>query len=166
MRPEDASKAAPGAHASRTALHSESPETVTVPQGTSADTPPPGSLAAAEAWIGRTIGKYLITDVLGCGGMGVVLKAYDPMIERDVAIKVLAEHMASDATALGRFLAEAKSAGRVNHPHVMAIYEICLQKGMTYLVLEYVPGGSLKDMLTERGALPVAEATQALFDAC
>jgi len=123
-------------------------------------------LAQAEAWIGRTIGKYLITDVLGCGGMGVVLKAYDPIIERDVAIKVLAEHLQNDSTALGRFLSEAKAAGKVNHPHVMAIYEICPQRGMTYLVLEYVSGGSLKDLLAERGALPVVEATEALLDAC
>src|SRR5437879_6568254 len=162
MRPEDAGKAATGPQASRTAVHNESPETVTVPQGTSADTPPPGSLAAAEAWIGRTVGKYLITDVLGCGGMGVVLKAFDPVIERDVAIKVLAEHLQSDATALGRFLSEAKAAGKVNHPQVMAIYEICPQREMTYLVLEYVPGGSLKDLLSKRGPLPVVDATQAL----
>jgi ABC-type branched-subunit amino acid transport system substrate-binding protein len=166
MRPEDAGKAAPGPQASRTAVQRESPETVTVPQSTSTDTPAPGSVTQAEAWIGRAIGKYLITDVLGAGGMGVVLKAYDPMIERDVAIKVLAEHLQSDGTALGRFLSEAKAAGKVNHPHVMAIYEICPQQGMTYLVLEYVPGGSLKDLLEVRGSLPVAEATQVLIDAC
>ncbi|HTK73624.1 MAG TPA: hypothetical protein VL371_00100, partial [Gemmataceae bacterium] len=85
-------------------MSSDSPETVTVPQNTSLEAPPPSSVAQAEAWIGRTIGKYLITDVLGCGGMGVVLKAFDPVIERDVAIKVLAEHLQSDTTALGRFL--------------------------------------------------------------
>jgi ABC-type branched-subunit amino acid transport system substrate-binding protein len=166
MRAEDAGKAAPGPQATRTAVQNESPETVTVPQNTSLEAPPPGSVAQAEAWIGRSIGKYLITDVLGCGGMGVVLKGYDPVIERDVAVKVLAEHLQSDATALGRFLSEAKAAGKVNHPHVMAIYEICPQREMTYLVLEYVPGGSLKDLLQKRGALPVVEATQALHDAC
>jgi len=147
-------------------VSSDSPETVTVPQNTSLEAPPPSSVAQAEAWIGRTIGKYLITDVLGCGGMGVVLKAFDPVIERDVAIKVLAEHLQSDTTALGRFLSEAKAAGKVNHPHVMAIYEICPQREMTYLVLEYVPGGSLKDQLSKQGALPAVDATQALVDAC
>lgn len=166
MRPEDAQKAPPGPQVSRTAVSSESPETVTVPQNTSLEAPPPSSVAQAEAWIGRTIGKYLITDVLGCGGMGVVLRAFDPVIERDVAIKVLAEHLQSDATSLGRFLSEAKAAGKVNHPQVMAIYEICPQREMTYLVLEYVPGGSLKDLMSQRGALPVGEATQALLDAC
>src|SRR5262245_10378181 len=106
MIPEDAHRGAPGHKVSRSAVSSESPETISVPQSTSAETPPPGSVAQAESWIGRTIGKYLITDVLGCGGMGVVLKAYDPVIERDVAIKVLAEHLQNDATALGRFLSE------------------------------------------------------------
>src|SRR5262245_24328402 len=60
-------------------------------------------------WIGKTLGKYQVTAVLGQGGMGVVLKARDPIIERDVAIKVLAEHLASDVSALERFLAEAKA---------------------------------------------------------
>jgi urea transport system substrate-binding protein len=98
--------------------------------------------------------------------MGVVLKARDPMIERDVAIKMLADHLAADATALGRLLSEAKSAGKINHPNVVAIYEICQQGPMTYLVLEYLPGGNLDDYLTKQRALPVLEATLALIDAC
>jgi ABC-type branched-subunit amino acid transport system substrate-binding protein len=98
--------------------------------------------------------------------MGVVLKAHDPLIERDVAIKVLADHLAADATARGRFLAEARSAGKINHPNVVAIYEICPEETTTYLVLEYVSGGSLEDCLTGQHGLPVVEATQALIDAC
>jgi ABC-type branched-subunit amino acid transport system substrate-binding protein len=98
--------------------------------------------------------------------MGVVLKAHDPLIERDVAIKVVADHLTADATARGRFLAEAKSAGKINHPNVVAIYEICPQETTAYLVLEYVSGGSLEDRLTGQQGLPVVEATQALIDAC
>jgi ABC-type branched-subunit amino acid transport system substrate-binding protein len=96
----------------------------------------------------------------------VVFKARDPLIERDVAIKVLADHLAADVTARGRFLAEAQSAGKLNHPNAVAIYEICPQEPTTYLVLEYVPGGSLADRLTGQQALPVLEGTQALIDAC
>ncbi|HWY87151.1 MAG TPA: ABC transporter substrate-binding protein [Gemmataceae bacterium] len=125
-----------------------------------------GGSGTAQIWVGKTLGKYRIISVLGQGAMGVVLKARDSMIERDVAIKVLADHLATDATALGRFLAEAKAAGRLNHPNVMAIYEICQEGPTSYLVLEYVPGGSLEDRLAERRALPVLEATQALIDAC
>src|SRR5262245_11046889 len=78
----------------------------------------------AQAWVGKSLGKYQVTGMLGQGGMGVVVKAHDPMIERDVAIKVLADHLVKDATALNRFLGEAKAAGKLNHPNVIAIYEI------------------------------------------
>jgi urea transport system substrate-binding protein len=98
--------------------------------------------------------------------MGVVLKAHDPTLERDVAIKVLADDLAADTTALGRFLTEARAAGKLNHPNVVAIYESG-QEGQTYyLVLEYVAGGSLSERLSAHGPLGVAEATRALIDAC
>jgi urea ABC transporter urea binding protein len=119
-----------------------------------------------EAWAGKSLGKYQITGVLGRGGMGVVLKARDLMIERDVAIKVLAGHLTTDVAALGRFLAEARAAGRLNHPNVTAIYEIGQERQTHYLVLEYVAGGSLQDRLAGEKPLPVPEATQALIDAC
>jgi hypothetical protein len=129
-------------------------------------TAPPSQTANVQGWVGKSLGKYQILAVLGQGGMGVVLKAHDPMIERDVAIKVLGDHLAADDTALGRFLAEAKAAGKLNHPNVMAIYEICQEEKTHYLVLEYVPGGSLDDRLGGEKALPLLEATQALIDAC
>jgi predicted ATPase/class 3 adenylate cyclase len=117
-------------------------------------------------WVGKSLGKYQVVSALGQGAMGVVLKAHDPTIERDVAIKVLAEHLAADATALSRFLAEARAVGKINHPNVMAIYEICQEGPIHYLVLEYVAGGSVDDRLTERNVLSVVEATQVLIDAC
>jgi ABC-type branched-subunit amino acid transport system substrate-binding protein/tRNA A-37 threonylcarbamoyl transferase component Bud32 len=164
MRPEDADKAAIVPRSGQEAPIRNVSETVIAQQRTAANAPAP--TVGAEAWVGQMLGKYQVTSVLGRGAMGVVLKARDPLIERDVAIKVLADHLAADATALGRFLGEAKSAGKVNHPNVVAIYEICQQEALTYLVLEYVPGGSLEDRLTQQRALPVLEATQALIDAC
>jgi urea transport system substrate-binding protein len=134
---------------------------------TSADLPRGrGQSGNPDAWVGKSLGKYKITQVLGQGGMGVVFKAHDPMIERDVAIKVLADHLAADSTALARFLAEARAAGKLAHANVMAIYEICQEGSTNYLVLEYVPGGSLDDHLTQRHCLSVLEATQAITDAC
>src|SRR5438105_4386221 len=124
------------------------------------------STGAAPSWTGKSLGKYQITGMLGQGGMGEVLKARDPLIERDVAIKVLAGHLAADASALGRFLAEARAAGKLSHPNVIAIHEICEEGKTHYLVLEYVAGGSLADQLTEGRPLSVLEATQALVDAC
>ena len=104
--------------------------------------------------------------MLGQGAMGVVYKGRDPLIERDVAIKVIAADLANDPIALARFVAEAKAAGKLNHPNVMAIYEIRQDELGTSLILEYVAGGSLADRLRERGSLSVAEATRALIDAC
>src|ERR1700730_4175070 len=125
-----------------------------------------GSSSASATWVGKSLGKYLVISALGQGAMGVVLKAHDPTIERDVAIKVLAEHLAADATALGRFLAEAKAVGKINHPKVMAIYEICQEGPIHYMVLEYCPGGSVDDRLTKQDTLSLFEATQVLIDAC
>jgi CheY-like chemotaxis protein/TolB-like protein/Flp pilus assembly protein TadD len=135
-------------------------------------TPLPGNTQIAVTpakpgdWVGKNLGKYQITEVLGQGGMGTVLKAYDPIIERDVAIKVLAPEFAADESARGRFLAEAKAAGKLNHPNVTAIYEIG-QEGQTYyLVMEYVAGGSLGDQLAAQEPLPLLEATRMLIEAC
>jgi urea transport system substrate-binding protein len=127
---------------------------------------PAGVSGTAESWIGKALGKYQVTGVLGQGGMGIVLKARDLMIERDVAIKVLGEAWAADPSALGRFLSEARAAGKLNHPNVTAIYEVCQDAGMSYLVLEFLPGGSLGDRLEKHESVPVLEATQALIDAC
>jgi urea transport system substrate-binding protein len=142
-------------------------ETVFASPDTPASGPQPGGASdPAASWVGKCLGKYQVTGVLGQGGMGTVLKAHDPLIERDVAIKVLASHLAADASALGRFLAEARAAGKLNHPNVTAIYEICQEGPTCYLVMEYVAGGSLGDRLAGQQPLAVLEATQALSDAC
>jgi urea transport system substrate-binding protein len=116
--------------------------------------------------VGQSVGRYAITAVLGQGGMGTVYKAYDKLIEREVAIKVLAEHLATHPTSLARFLAEAKAAGKVNHPNVVGIYEIGKEGSTHYLALEYVPAGSLSERVTGSGPMSVLQATQSLIDAC
>src|SRR5947209_6799098 len=142
-------------------------DTVGFNPATSTDAPHAASRAeSARAWVGKTLGKYQITGVLGRGGMGIVLKAHDPLIERDVAIKLLAETLAADETALARFLSEAKAAGKLSHPNVCAIYEISRDGPLHFLVLELLPGGSLGDRLEQRGAFSVLDATRAMIDAC
>jgi urea transport system substrate-binding protein len=143
------------------------------PAGTaefSVDTPGAGERrpgdSAAQSWVGKSLGKYQVTGVLGEGGMGVVLKARDPLIDRDVAVKILAGHLANDVSALGRFLSEARSVGKLSHANVVAIYEIHQDGPTCYIVMEYVAGGSLGARLDAGGALGVLEATRALIDAC
>lgn len=144
----------------------EHAETVILPPDTSIGNSQPTNPRFADTWIGDCIGKYKITGVLGQGAMGVVYKAHDPMIDRDVAIKMLAEHLVADASARHRFLAEAKAAGKINHPNVMTIHEIGEHEQTYYLVLEYVSGGSLSDRMAKPGGISVLEATQVLVDAC
>ncbi len=166
MTPDHMKAAAPPDAAGQ-AVRPERAETVTIRRDTPADLPrPPVGKDPAQGWIGKTLGKYQITGMLGRGGMGVVVKGFDPMIEREVAIKVLAEHLAADETALGRFLAEAKAAGKLNHPNVVAIHEICQEGQMYFLVQEFVAGGSLDNRLTFGNPMPIEEATRAMIDAC
>jgi serine/threonine protein kinase/ABC-type branched-subunit amino acid transport system substrate-binding protein len=119
-----------------------------------------------EGWIGKTLGKYQIIGVLGQGGMGVVFRARDPLIEREVAVKLLPEELAEDETALARFLAEAKSVGKLNHAHVVSIYDIGQEGQAYYIVMELMPGGSVADGLDLEHPRSVLEATRIVIDAC
>ena len=87
--------------------------------------------------------------------MGVVLKGHDPFIERDVAIKVLPADLSADESSLHRFLAEAKSAGKLKHPNAVTIYEVGQEGAAHYLVMEIVAGGSAADRLEQPGAYSV-----------
>ncbi len=121
--------------------------------------------AAASATSLRSIGKYQIQSTLGKGGMGIVYQAFDPLIERDVAIKVLSPEISSTPAALQRFLCEARSIGRLNHPNVVAIYEINEWQGMYYLVMELLTGGSIADLSEKQGAMPWREACRIVAQA-
>lgn len=129
--------------------------------------PPVGPSAdKAAAWIGRQLGKYQITGLLGQGGMGVVYQAHDSSIERDVAIKLLPAELASDKKMLDRFLAEAKAAGRLTHPHVVSIHEIGQDGDIYFIVMELMTGGSADDHLESIGPYSPLEATRIITDAC
>ncbi|MGI9471902.1 MAG: transporter substrate-binding protein [Rubripirellula sp.] len=121
--------------------------------------------ARADAWLGRQLGKYKITGVLGVGGMGVVLKAHDQTIGRDVAIKVLPPEVSSNERALTRFLFEAKSAGKLSHPNTVMIHEISHEGDTHFIVMEIVSGGSLSQQLDSSGASGVQQATEQIIQA-
>jgi len=105
--------------------------------------------------VGR-LAHYEILDVLGRGGMGVVLRGVDVRLDRVVAIKVLAPHRAADATARTRVMREARAAAAVSHPHVVGIHGVDEFNGLPYLVMEYVAGPSLQQKI-DGGALPLAQ---------
>ena len=106
--------------------------------------------------LGR-LGPYEIIEVIGQGGMGVVLKGRDPRLNRFVAVKVLAPQLAANAAARRRFTREARAAAAVSHNHVVTIHSVDEAAGFPYLVMEYVAGCSLADRLNRRGPLELRE---------
>lgn len=106
--------------------------------------------------VGRTLGKYRIVDHLGAGGMGVVYRAVDQTLDREVAIKLVPEHLVGNADAHRRFLQEARLLSRLNHPNIAALYEFERDGEAQFLVMELVHGESLRTRL-EAGPLPVSE---------
>ena len=101
-----------------------------------------------------TIGPYRIVARVGAGGMGEVFKAWDPRLERDVAIKVLHRELAGDSERQHRLLAEGRAASALNHPNILRVYDAALDGSSYYLVTEWLEGKSLRDELS-RGALPL-----------
>jgi serine/threonine-protein kinase len=98
--------------------------------------------------------RYAVQSKLARGGMSTVYLATDLRLERDVALKVLHPHLASDDTFLGRLGREAKSAARLSHPHVVGVLDQGNDGHTAYLVMEYIKGHTLRDVITSKGALP------------
>ena len=106
--------------------------------------------------LGR-LGGYDVLEIIGHGGMGVVLKAYDRELKRTVAIKVLAPHLARNSLARKRFAREAQAAAAVVHPHVLAIHQVQATGRLPFLVMPLVPGESLAERLAAQGTLELKE---------
>lgn len=106
---------------------------------------------------GSRLGRYEIRSQLGSGGMGEVYRARDEKLNRDVAVKVLPASLSRDAERLRRFEQEAQAAGALNHPNVLAVYDVGIHDGAPYIVSELLEGEELRESLNE-GALPVRKA--------
>ena len=129
--------------------------------------PRAGRRAPGGEWVGRRLGKYDLVGLLGAGGMGVVYEAQDTVLNRRVALKLLPPALAeSDRQALRRFLREAQAAARLNHPNVVAIYDVVPDGEVNYLVMELARRGSAQDYLRRRGRLPWPKATRIVADLC
>src|SRR5262249_54496720 len=108
---------------------------------------------------GQGIGAYKIQALLGRGGMGVVYRARDERLRRDVAIKVLPASLASDAFRLRRFEQEAHATSALNHPNILTIYDFGTHEGAPFIVAELLEGAELRAQL-EPGALPARGALE------
>ena len=134
------------------------PQPGTLPGSHSPGELPPGLLepSADGEYLGR-FGHYDVIEVLGQGGMGIVLKGLDPTLNRFVAIKVLAPGLANRVTARKRFLREAQAAAAITHEQVVTIHGVGEIRRLPYLVMQYVPGISLEERIEETGSLPLRE---------
>jgi serine/threonine-protein kinase len=109
--------------------------------------------------IGRSLRQYVIHAQLGQGGMGVVWKARDTILERDVALKVLPRQYMDDPERKDRFLREARAASALTHPNIVTIYEINTEQGIDFIAMEYVAGDTLAALI-HRGTLSVHDAVR------
>lgn len=103
-------------------------------------------------------GRYALEMLVGSGGMADVYRAKDQLLERTVAVKILHQQYEHDTEFIGRFQREAKAAARITHPNIVNVYDVGVAEGRHYIVMEYVPGRTLKERIKEEGALPVAQA--------
>src|SRR5262249_53780279 len=106
--------------------------------------------------LGR-LGHYEVQEVIGRGGMGVVLRAFDEKLHRVVAIKVMAAQLATNATARKRFVREAQAQAAVSHDHIVTIHAVEEANGLPYLVMQYISGLSLQQRLDRDGPLELQE---------
>jgi serine/threonine protein kinase len=113
-------------------------------------------------------GRYRIEGRLGVGGMSTVHLAFDQRLERYVAVKLLAEHLADDSTFVSRFRREALAAARLVHPNIVQVYDFGLDEGkhQHFIVMEHVSGHSCAELLRDRGHLDIDQAVEVIAQAC
>jgi serine/threonine-protein kinase len=104
--------------------------------------------------IGETISHYQIIEQIGVGGMGEVYRAHDPRLDREVAIKVLPTSLSGEPERLARFEREARAAGALNHPNILAVYDVGSHDDVPYIVTELLTGDSLRDRIDARTLTP------------
>src|ERR1035438_2229237 len=106
---------------------------------------------------GTRLGPYEVLSPLGAGGMGEVYRARDKKLDRDVAIKVLPESIASDPDSLARFEREAKAVAALSHPNILSIFDFGTHDGISYAVMELLEGETLRGKL-RAGSIPRKQA--------
>lgn len=121
----------------------------------------------------KKIGKYEILSILGKGAMGIVYKALDPDINRQVAIKTVRFDLAADQSGtasseeiMQRFIREAQAAGRLSHPNIITIYDVGREKDLTYIVMQYIEGPSIQRMIAQGDRLSIQKVVTIMDQVC
>jgi serine/threonine protein kinase len=123
---------------------------------------------SSRSLIGQTVGKYQVVENLGRGGMAEVYKAYQETLDRYVAIKVMHSFLADEKGFLGRFQREARAMAALNHPNIVGVYDFDIFEEMYYIAMEYVSGGTLKDLIEsmsdQEESLPLSVSTRVVLE--
>ena len=136
------------------------------PEPEDVPTPPPSMAEiGAEDLTGRAIRGYALGEKIGSGGMGAVYRATQPNVEREVAIKIILPSFANHPDFVRRFEAEAQLVARLEHPHIVPLYDYWREPGVAYLVMRLLRGGSLQRCLQE-GLLPLESVARLLEQIC
>src|SRR5262245_680861 len=114
----------------------------------------------------KKIGKYEVIGLIGKGGIGLVYKAMDPVIGRPVAIKVMTAALSADLELLKRFQREAQSAGMLQHPNILTVYELGDFGGNPYMVMEFIEGDSLQNIIDARRKIVLEEKLGLIVQVC
>jgi eukaryotic-like serine/threonine-protein kinase len=105
-------------------------------------------------------GRYAVEEIIGYGGMSTVFRGRDTLLDRDIAIKVLNQQLGTNEADRAAFLKEARAAASLTHPGIVGTYDAGVFNGWPYIVMELVPGGSLKEMIDARAPLPAGDAVE------
>ncbi|MDP7063325.1 MAG: serine/threonine-protein kinase [Planctomycetota bacterium] len=124
-----------------------------------------GDAPVVDPLVGTDLGGYRIVDRLGNGSVGVVYRAIQVNLDREVALKVLSPKAAKKSPlAVASFKREAVAAGRLSHPNLVQVYDVGFERGLHFFAMELVPGGDLEQLLEEKGPLPWREAFAFMLD--
>lgn len=110
--------------------------------------------------------RYQLLHTLGTGGMAVVYRAYDRMLERPVAVKILRQDFSGDESFRERFRQEARAAANLSHPNIVTVHDFGFDAGRPFIVMEYIPGTDLKSMIKQRGRFALDDAINLMVQAC
>ena len=110
--------------------------------------------------IGQQVGSYQIHEKIGAGGFGAVYRAHETTVDREVAIKVILPEYASSQEFQQRFETEARLVAQLEHPHIIPLYNFWQDEQGAFLIMRYVPGGSLREIIRRPGALSLSQATR------
>ena len=114
----------------------------------------------------KRIGKYVVLEVLGRGGMGVVYRALDNQLGREVAIKTLSKGVVDDSEMLARFYEEGRKTARLKHPHIVTVYDLGEENGLPYIVMERVEGSSLEKLIRDDSPLSMMDRVRIVAEMC